>query len=184
MQRPFNTMQLAVRTDVDPISVVRPLRSAVWGLDDDVPLAGIATMRSLISDSMSERKTIALSLTLYAALPLLLAAVGLYAVLAYHVSQRSHELGVRMALGADARELGRSVLLQGVGLVVVGLVVGLAGAVGVTRLIQQLLFGVEATDLLTYVSVSLFILAVALIACIVPAWRAVRTDPMAVLQAE
>jgi putative ABC transport system permease protein len=183
-QRPFNTMQLAVRTDVDPMTVVRPLRSAVWSLDNDIPLAGIATMRSLISDSMSERKTIALSLTLYAALPLLLAAVGLYAVLAYHVSQRSHELGVRMALGADARQLGRSVLLQGVGLVVVGLIVGLAGAVGLTRLIQQLLFGVEATDLVTYAAVSLFILVVALIACVVPAWRAVRTDPLVALQAE
>ncbi len=183
-QRAFNTMQLAIRTDIDPMTVVRPLRSAVWNLDNDIPLAGLATMRSLIADSMSERKTIAVSLTLYAALPLLLAAVGLYAVLAYHVSQRSHELGVRMALGADARQLGRSVLMQGVGLVVIGLVVGLAGAVGLTRLIQQLLFGVEATDLVTYAVVSLFILVVALIACVVPAWRAVRTDPLVALQAE
>jgi putative ABC transport system permease protein len=133
---------------------------------------------------MTERRTIAVSVTLYAALPLLLAAVGLYAVLAYHVSQRGHELGVRMALGADPRELGRSVLSQGVGLVAVGLLVGLAGALGFTRMIRQMLFGVEPTDVATYVGVSLFVLLVALIACLVPAWRAVRTDPMVVLQAE
>jgi putative ABC transport system permease protein len=183
-QSPYNTMQLAVRTDVEPTTIIRALRNAVWNLDSDIPLASLATMRSLIADSMAERRTIAVSVTLYAALPLLLAAVGLYAVLAYHVSQRGHELGVRMALGADPRELGRSVLGQGVGLVSVGLLVGLAGALGFTRMIRQMLFGVEPTDVATYVGVSLFVLLVALIACLVPAWRAVRTDPMVVLQAE
>ena len=183
-QAAFSRMQLAVRTDLDPMSVVRPLRSAVWNVDGDIPLGGVATMQSLIADSMSERRTIAMSLTLYAALPLLLAAVGLYALLAYHVSQRNHELGVRLALGADPAKLGRSVLRQGIALVAIGLVVGLAGALGFTRLIQQLLFGVEATDVITYAAVSVFVLAIALVACAVPAWRAVRTDPLAVLQAE
>ena len=128
-----------MRTDVEPMAVVRPLRSAIWNVDGDIPLGGVATMQALIADSMSERRTIALSLTLYAALPLLLAAVGLYALLAYHVSQRNHELGVRLALGADPTKLGRSVLRQGIALVAIGLVAGLAGALGFTRLIQQLL---------------------------------------------
>lgn len=183
-QFPYRTVQLAVRTDVEPMTVVRSLQRAVWNLDGDIPLVGAVTMRSLIADSMSERRTVAVSLTLYAALPLLLAAIGLYAVLAYHVSSRRHELGIRMALGADPLKLGRSVLWQGAGLVQVGLLLGLAGALGFTRLIQHMLFGVEPTDAATYIGVSVFVLLVALIACLVPVWRAVRTDPMVVLQAE
>jgi putative ABC transport system permease protein len=183
-QVPFNRMQIAVRTDVAPMTVARALQRAVWQKDGDIPLAGLATMEDLIAGSMSDRRTLTLSLTLYAVLPLLLAAVGLYAVLAYDVSQRSHELGVRMALGADARELGGRVLGRGVGLVALGSIVGLAGAFGMTRLIRQVLFGVEPTDPATFISVTLFVFLVALIACLVPVWRAARVDPMAILQAE
>ena len=135
-------------------------------------------------DSMSGRRMITLALTLYAVLPLILAAVGLYAVLAYSVNQRSQELGIRMALGADARELGSLVLGRGLSLAAIGLALGLAGAFAATRLIRQLLFGVGPTDLVTFVGVAGFVVVVALAACVVPVWRAARVDPVAVLQAE
>jgi len=141
-------------------------------------------MEDIINDSVAERRTIAVSLTLYAVLPLLLAAVGLYAVLAYHVSQRFHEIGVRMALGADGRAIGRMIIMRGAALVAVGVLIGIAGAVGLTRLIRQMLFGIEPTDIPTFVGVTIFVIAIAFIACIVPTRRAVCVDPMVALQAE
>ena len=126
----------------------------------------------------------ALALTIYAALPLILAAVGLYAVLAYYVRQRFHEIGVRVALGADGREIARMVLSRGTALILLGVVIGIAAAAGLTRLIRQSLFGIEPTDLPTFVGVTFFVAAIALLACLVPVWRAVRVDPMVALQAE
>ena len=141
-------------------------------------------MEDLIADSIAERRTMALALTIYAALPLILAAVGLYAVLAYYVRQRFHEIGVRVALGADGREIARMVLSRGTALILLGVVIGIAAAAGLTRLIRQSLFGIEPTDLPTFVGVTFFVVAIALLACLVPVWRAVRVDPMIALQAE
>ena len=141
-------------------------------------------MDEAIASSMADRKTVAYSLTSYASLPLLLAAVGLYAVLAYYVTRRSHEIGLRMALGADSREVAAMVLRRGVLLIGFGVALGVAGAVGLTRLLRQMLYGIEPTDPATFVGVCLFVAAVATVACFVPAWRAVRVDPMAALQAE
>jgi putative ABC transport system permease protein len=141
-------------------------------------------MEDVIASSVAERGTITFSLTLYAALPLLLAAVGLYAVLAYYVNQRSHELGLRMALGANAREIAAMILTRGSLLIGLGVAIGIAGAIGLTRLLRQMLFGVEPTDPATFVGVCLFVLAIALIACVAPVWRAVHVDPMVTLQAE
>jgi ABC-type antimicrobial peptide transport system permease subunit len=177
-------MQIAVRFAGDQTAAVDALRSAIRRLDRDIPIAGVATMESIISDSVSERRTVAMSLTLYAALPLLLAAVGLYAVLAYYVSQRSHEIGLRMALGANGGEIAAMILKRGTFLMVLGVTIGVAGAVGLTRLIRQMLFGIEPTDPLTFVGVCVFVAAIALVACVVPAWRAVRVHPMEALQAE
>ncbi len=182
-QSAYRRMQIAVRTSGEPATVATALRTAVRKLDRDVPVSGIATMEALINDSMAERRTIAYSLTLYAALPLLLAAVGLYAVLAYYVGQRFREIGVRLALGAEGREIATMILRRGTSLIVLGLALGLAGAVALTRLIRQLLFGIEPTDLPTFVGVSLFVLVVALVACLIPAWRATRVDPIVALQA-
>ncbi len=184
LQRPYLGMQLAIRTNASESAVVPALRRAVRNLDADLPISGLVTMEDAIASSLSERRTIAFSLTLYAALPLLLAAVGLYAVLAYYVSQRSHELGLRMALGADAKEIGSMILTRGSLLIGIGVAIGVAGAVGLTRLIRQMLFGIEPTDLITFMGVCLFVAAVALVACLIPAWRAVRVDPMVALQAE
>ncbi len=183
-QRPYLGMQFAVRTVADPTLVIGALRRAVRNLDADLPLARIMTMEDAIASSLSERKTIAVSLSAYAALPLLLAAVGLYAVLAFYVSQRSHEIGLRMALGADVSEVAAMILKRGVLLIALGVAIGTAGAVGLTRVIQQMLFGIEPTDLATFVGVVVFVSFISLIACFVPAWRAVRVDPMVALQAE
>ncbi|UCG87936.1 MAG: ABC transporter permease [Gemmatimonadota bacterium] len=182
-QLAYRRMEIAVRAG-DQAVATSALRAAVRRLDRDVPIAGIATMEDIIGDSVAERRTIAVSLTLYAALPLLLAAVGLYAVLAYHVSQRSHEISLRMALGAGAAEIARMVLARGAVLIALGVALGVVGAVGLTRLLRQMLFGIEPTDPSTFVGVTLFVIAIAWLACAVPAWRAARVDPMVALQAE
>jgi putative ABC transport system permease protein len=184
LQGPYLGMQLAIRTTAGQSAAVPALRRAVRNLDADLPVSGLVTMEEAIASSLSERKTVALSLTLYAVLPLLLAAVGLYAVLSYHVSERSHELGLRMALGAEAKEIGAMILTRGSLLIGVGVAIGVAGAVGLTRLLRQMLFGVEPTDPATFVGVCLFVVTIAIVACLVPAWRAVRVDPMVALQAD
>ncbi len=139
---------------------------------------------ALVWSSMAERRIATLSLTLLAILPLLLASVGLFAVLAYHVSRRRHEMGVRMALGADVTHVGGLVLSQGLRLVTVGVVVGLGGAVAGTRLLQGMLFDVAALDPSTFIAVTGTVFVIALLACAVPVWRAVRSDPRVALQAE
>jgi putative ABC transport system permease protein len=183
-QLAYNTMKLAVRTNVDPELVGDAVRAAVWSLDDEIPVDNVATMEDLIANSVSGRKTIALSLTVYAVLPLVMAAVGLYAVLAYYVTQRYREIGVRMALGADARVVGKLIMGRGIGLITAGVALGVAGALGLTRLFRQALFGVEPTDVPTFAGACLFVVSIAIIACLVPAWRAARVDPAVALRAE
>jgi putative ABC transport system permease protein len=182
-QTPYLAMRIALRTDGDPSSLAGALRRTVRELDADIPLAGLTTMQEVVAESVFERKAIAASLTLYAFLPLVMAAVGLYSVLAYYVTQRFHEIGVRMALGADTRSVGRLILGRGVGLVLTGIVIGGGAALGVTRLIQQMLFGVGPADLATFAGVGLFVLLVAIVACLIPVWRAVRVDPSVALRA-
>ncbi len=183
-KRPRAVMRIALRTGMAPTSLAGALRDAVRKADAQVPVSRVATMDDLVSESMAQRKVVTFSLTLLALLPLLLAAVGLFAVLAYHVSRRRHELGVRMALGADAARVGRLVLVQGLRVVGLGGVLGLAGAVAVTRLLRGFLFGVGAVDPLTFAAVTALVLAVATVACAAPAVRAARSDPRAALQAE
>jgi putative ABC transport system permease protein len=178
-----SAMQAVLRGRSDPLSLVPALREALRAMDPEIPLARISTMEEIIINSVSERRIITFSLSLYALLPLLLAAVGLYAVLAYHVARRRHEIGVRMALGADHGIVGRMVLRQGLALVVMGLAVGLVGTFWATRLLEQLLFGVEPTDPLTLVGVTGFVLGIALVACSVPTWRAITSDPKEALEA-
>ena len=177
-------MRIAIETPVPPQSLVGTLKETLRSVDPDVPLSRVATLESLVSASMSDRRVATLSLALLALLPLLLAAVGLFAVLAYHVSRRRHEMGVRMALGANAASVGRLVLGQGLRLVAAGVFLGLGGALAATRILQGFLFGVTATDPGTFVTVTGVVLGVALLACGVPVWRAIRSDPRVALQAE
>ncbi|UCC71010.1 MAG: ABC transporter permease [Gemmatimonadota bacterium] len=183
-QRAARSMRIAVRTAAAPGSVVRPLRSILRELDPDIPLAGVATMEEVLSRSVSFTRTVMSALGLFAGFALFLAALGLYGVLAYYVAQRNREIGIRMALGATGRDVFGMVLSRGFALVGLGLVIGIGGAIGAARLIQTLLFEVEATDPATFVSICLFFALVALVACLIPAWRAWRVDPVVAFRSE
>jgi putative ABC transport system permease protein len=184
MQQPLYTMRVAVRTAVKPETVTGALREAVWSLDRNIPVAEVATMDGLISRTLSTRRIRTVALIIFAGVAVLLATVGLYGVLAYYVTRRYHEIGIRVALGAARADIVEMVLKRGIALVAVGLIAGLAGAWGVTRLIAELLYQVEPTDPLTFVLVSVFFTLVAVVACLLPAWRALRVDPLIALQAE
>ncbi|MGW8265569.1 MAG: ABC transporter permease [Longimicrobiales bacterium] len=184
VQRARTVMSLVLETGVSAQSLAGTLRERLRAADPEVPLSRVATLESLVADSMAERRVITVSLTLLAFFPLLLAAVGLFAILAYHVSRRRHEMGVRMALGGGTAQVGGMVLGQGLRMVSVGILLGLGGAALGTRLLRGLLFGVATMDAVTFLTVTGLILAVTVLACTVPAWRAVHTDPRVVLQAE
>jgi predicted permease len=177
-------MGLAVRTRGDMSGVVSAVREVLRGLDPDVPLDAVTTMEEAISSSVSSERTIAVALTLFAAVALLLASVGLYGVLAYQVSRRFHEIGVRMALGASASKVTREVVVGGLRLTVLGLLVGLPGAWLAGRLVQGMLFRVDPADPMTLAGVVWFVATVALAACVLPAHRAARVDPVEAFRAE
>ncbi|MEJ2185753.1 MAG: ABC transporter permease [Gemmatimonadota bacterium] len=183
-QRPQYTMRLAVRTAGPPSARVRSLRSTLTEMDPDVPLADPRTMDDVLAGSVSSPRTVAAALTGFAGVALFLAALGLYGVLAYYVSRRGHEIGVRMALGARARNVFGLILGQGFALVGMGLLLGIAVAVVGSRFLQQFLFEVNPRDPVTFVGVPLFFAAVALAACLIPAWRAWRVDPVEAFRAE
>ena len=183
-QTPYFAMRLAVRTTSEPATALSAVRDAVWRLDGDIPVAGVTTMQRVVTNSVSDRKTVAVSLLLYAVLPLIMAAIGLYAVLSYYVTQRFREIGIHMALGASGTDVTKMILRRGIGLVTLGIAVGIVGALGATRLIQQMLFGVGPTDVATFVVISILVASVAVVASLVPTWRAVRVNPSVALQAE
>ncbi|HWT02796.1 MAG TPA: ABC transporter permease [Pyrinomonadaceae bacterium] len=177
-------MTLVVRTSSDPQGMVAAVKNEILAVDKDQAAYNVATMEQLLSDSISLRKFSMLLLLILAALALTLAAVGVYGVMAYSVAQRTHEIGIRVALGAQTRDVFRLVLMHGMAQAVAGIVIGLAGAFALTRLMSSLLFGVSATDPLTFAGVSLLLASVALLACYVPARRATKVDPMVALRYE
>ncbi|MGH9752321.1 MAG: ADOP family duplicated permease [Blastocatellia bacterium] len=180
----FNFSTLLVRSTIDPVALVNTVRRQIHSVDPDLPLANIATMEDLIDDSLKPQRFNTFLMGLFAALALLLAVVGLYGVLSYTVAQRRHEIGVRMALGAQTRDVVRLVVRQGMTLTLIGAVIGLTAALGLTRLIKNLLFGVSTTDPATFLVVALLLALVALVACYLPARRATKVDPLAALKAE
>jgi putative ABC transport system permease protein len=183
-QEPTDAMTLILRTTADPGALVANLRSALAAVDPDVPVSEIRTLEQVISQAVTTPRFTMLLLTVFAALALVLGAVGIYGVLSYAVGQRTHEIGVRMALGARRSDMLALVVQQGLVLTLIGVGVGLLGAFAATRLLRTLLFEVSPTDPLTFLAVPLLLGAVALLASYLPARRAARVDPMIALRSE
>jgi putative ABC transport system permease protein len=175
---------VVVRTTVDPQSIAQAVRSAVTALDPDLPISNLKTMDTMIAESVGPPKFRTLLVALFAGVGLLLAAIGIYGVTAYAVTERTHELGVRVALGADRADVMRLVLVEAAGLAGIGVALGIAGAFATTRLMSTLLFGVAPTDAMTFAAISVFLVATALLASYVPARRATMVDPLTALRAE
>ena len=181
-QAPNHFMTLIVRTDTDPEAIVPAIRAKVFELDHELPLQRVTTLDKLISNSIRQQRFACAVLSVFAGVALVLALAGLYGVISYSVAQRTRELGIRIVLGAQVTDVVRLVLKQGMTFVLLGEVVGIAGAFALTRLIGGLLFGVSPTDAKTFVTVAVSLFLVALVACYLPARRATRVDPLVALK--
>ena len=160
------------------------MQNAVWSVDRNVALGNVRTMEDTIARTLLKRKFTMTLLTIFAGIAIALASIGLYGVMSYLVSQRTREMGIRMALGAQRRDVLQLVIRRGMLLTLVGVGLGLAGSFGLTRLISSLLFGVSATDIGTFGAVSSLLFVIALLACWLPARRASRVDPIVALHIE
>ena len=178
MQPTFSNFSVVVRSTADPSTVMAAIRAQIRELDRDLPLSDLRQLKELVAASVSRPRFYTTILGVFASIALILAAVGIYGVISYAVSLRTRELGIRIALGATGRQVSGLVLQQGVGLAIAGVAVGGAGAYWLTRLLSKLLFGVSATDPLTFVGVAALLTAIAAIASFVPARRAAKVDPL------
>jgi putative ABC transport system permease protein len=178
------SLWLAVKTTGDPTSLAPLIRNEVLQIDKDQPISNVETMENIVAATVAPQKFATWLLGIFAGSAMLLAAIGIYGVMAYSVTQRTHEIGIRMALGAARGDVLRMVVVQGMKLALLGVGIGIIGAVLLTRLMSSLLYGVSATDPLTYGGVSLLLAGVAFLACLIPARRATRVDPMVALRYE
>jgi putative ABC transport system permease protein len=183
-QSPWMAMTIVVRSNSAPQPLISAVREKIKEIDPDLPLAGIAPMEKLVSDSVGQPRLLTGLVGAFAAFALLLAAVGIYGVMAYSVSHRMHEMGIRLALGAAPRDILRLVVGQGMRLVLTGLLIGFLASLWLTKLLGTLLFSTSTKDPLTFAAVSLILVCVALAACYLPARRATRVDPMIALRYE
>jgi putative ABC transport system permease protein len=183
-QSSFAYTSIAVRTKGDPRQVIKQIASAVNSVDPDLPIAGVKTLEELNGESLAIDRLGMLLFAAFAVLGLILSAIGIYGVMAFAVSQRRQEFGVRLALGAQRARVIKLVLREGVLLAAIGTLIGLAGAYLTGRALQSTLFGVDALDLYAFTAVALVLLSSALLACLVPAWRASRVDPIEALRSE
>jgi putative ABC transport system permease protein len=183
-QDPWSSMVLVARTSVEPASLAGALRQQVWAIDKDQPVFDVKTMQEVRSGSIALYSFSSVMLGIFAAIALVLAAIGIYGVMAFAVTQRTQEIGIRMALGARTADVLKLVVTHGMKLALLGIVIGLAGSWVLTRFIAKLLVGVQPTDLLTFSIVSLCLLVAAFIACYLPARRATKVDPLVALRYE
>src|SRR5213075_347501 len=173
---------LVIRTAVEPLSLATSVRNAIWAVDKDQPVSNIDSMEHIVAGAVARQRFSMLLLAIFAGLALALAAVGIYGVMSYSVAQQTREIGIRMALGAQRSDVLKMTVIQGLKLVGLGLAIGLVSAFILTRVMTTLLFGISATDPLTFLSISFVLLAVAILASYIPSVRAMRVDPMVALR--
>ncbi len=178
----FAPNALVVRTNVEPLSLTGAVRNAIWAVDKDQPVSNLRSMDEIVSEAVARQRFSMLLLGIFAALAMVLAAVGIYGVMSYSIAQRTREIGLRIALGAQKSDVLKMILRQGLRFVAAGLAIGLAASFVLTRVMASLLFGISATDPATFVSISLMLIAVALLASYIPAVRAMKIDPMLALR--
>jgi putative ABC transport system permease protein len=180
----MSEMTIVVRTANEPLALVSAVRNELQQMDPEQPMAAVSTMDQLLAGTLSRSRFTMLVLGVFAALALILACVGIYGVIAYSVTQRTQEFGIRMALGANRRDVFRLVLGEGTRLTLLGIGLGIVAGLIVTRLMATLLYGVSATDPLTFTAVTLLLAFVGLAACYIPARRATKVDPIVALRYE
>jgi putative ABC transport system permease protein len=180
----YSEMTYVMRTNGDPMNLAAAVRREIQTIDKDQPVADVRTMQSWIDELTARSRFGTLLLTIFAGLALILAAIGIYGVMSYSVTQRTHELGIRIALGAKTLDVLKLILGRGLALTLVGIVLGLAASLVLTRFLSSLLYGISATDPITFGGLSLLLTGVALAACYVPTRRAMKVDPMVALRNE
>ncbi|HTB21011.1 MAG TPA: FtsX-like permease family protein, partial [Bryobacteraceae bacterium] len=183
-QSVLSGMSLIVKSAADPAALTSSIRGAIASIDKDQPIFAIATMQELVNSSISPQRITLILLGLFSALALVLAAIGIYGVISYSVAQRTHEIGIRMALGADGGGVLRMILAQGVKIAGAGVGIGIFASFGLTRLMTKLLYSVSAADPVTFAAVAIVLVVVAMLACYIPARRALRVDPIIALRYE
>jgi len=183
-QQSSRTMRVAVGTPTAPADLIRPIQECIWELDRNIVLSNPQTMADVVSDSVANTRSVTAVLGLFAVVALALAALGLHGVLAFYVAQRAHEIGIRVALGAGRAQVLRLVLTRGMTLVGVGVVLGTIAAFGATRLVGGMLFQISTTDPASFAGAAGFFLVVALAACLLPAWKALKVNPLEALRVE
>jgi putative ABC transport system permease protein len=183
-QNPNRQMNLVIRTAADPFSLADVVRNEIRSIDKTLPLFGITTVERQLEEMGAARRFQTWLLSLFALIALGLAALGIYSVMSYAVMQRTHEIGIRMALGAQGNDVVRLLIAQGMKVALIGVGIGIAASFALTRLVERLLFGVSPTDPLTFLIVILVLTGVTLLACWLPARRAAGADPLAALRHE
>jgi predicted permease len=183
-QNAWSFLVVTIRSPLDQNTLLAAVQREVKKLDPNLPVSNVRMMEDVVAQSLATRRFVLLLFGLFAGLALLLATVGIYGVLTASVSQRTRELGIRMALGATARDVGRLIVRQGLKLVLIGIVIGVVSALALQRVIGKLLFGISPTDPLTFTMIAFLLIGVALLACWIPARRATKVDPLTALRSE